>query len=73
MKYLIGGCLLYGAIFFVLFWLRPKSKLHTMTLETFDRKKKIMTFTVMALLVLLCTIPMGIVPGWNGTEDQRQG
>ena len=69
MKYLIGGCLLYGAIFFVLFWLRPKSKLHAMTLETFDRNKKIMTFTVMALLVLLCTIPMGIVPGWNGTED----
>lgn len=53
---------------FLLFWLRPKSKLHRMTLETFGKRERIVTSVVLVLLILLCILPMGLAPGWNGEE-----
>lgn len=67
-KYFLEGCILYGAVLFVLFWLRPKSKLHRMTLETFGRNHRIITSVVLLLLILVCVLPMGLAPGWNGED-----
>lgn len=72
MKYFLSGSLLYLGVVAVLFVLRPKSKLHQTTLENFDRKKQITTLVVMAGLILLCTLPMGLAPGWNGQNPESR-
>lgn len=69
MAYLAGGILLYGSISAVLFLIRPKSRLHRVTMETLGQKEKIAAAAVMLLLILACVIPMGWVPGWTGQED----
>lgn len=67
-KTILAGCLLWGAIFFLLFCLRPKARLHNMTLETEDVRVRGLIFAVFLLTVLLCTLPMGLSPAYNGEE-----
>lgn len=70
--YFLLGCMVYGMVLFILFWIRPKSVLHRMTLETFGRKEKVIVSVVLILLVLLCVLPMGLSPGWNGQEENTR-
>lgn len=65
-KYFAAGYFIWGIVILILFCLRPKSRLHYMTIETFGcTKQKITVFTV-CLIVFICTAPMGLSPLWNG-------
>ena len=66
--YFLGGCAIYGIVLFVLVMLRPKSALHTKKLTDCGRREKITIGVVLVILILLCTLPMGLAPGWNGEE-----
>lgn len=68
LKYFLLGCMFYGVVFLILLCLRPKSKLHQMTLGTIGRTEKIVMFAVLLVLMLACVLPMGLAPGWNGEE-----
>lgn len=66
--YFLGGCAIYGIVLFVLVMLRPKSALHTKKLTDCGRREKITIGVVLVILILLCTLPMGLAPGWNGED-----
>ena len=66
--YFLGGCSIYGIVLFVLVMLRPKSALHTKKLTDCGRREKITIGVVLVILILLCTLPMGLAPGWNGED-----
>lgn len=67
-KTILAGCLLWSAVFFLLFCIRPKAWLHSMTLEMTDIRVRTLTFMVLLLTVLVCTLPMGLSPAYNGEE-----
>ena len=66
--YFLGGCAIYGIVLFVLVMLRPKSALRTKKLTDCGRREKITIGVVLVILILLCTLPMGLAPGWNGED-----
>lgn len=66
--YFLGGCAIYGIVLFVLVMLRPKSALHTKKLTDCGRREKIIIGVVLVILILLCILPMGLAPGWNGED-----
>ena len=70
--YFLGGCAIYGIVLFVLGMLRPKSALHTKKLIDCGRREKITIGVVLVILILLCTLPMGLAPGWNGEDPARR-
>lgn len=39
--YFLGGCAIYGIVLFVLVMLRPKSALHTKSLQTADAGRRL--------------------------------
>ena len=54
-----------------LIWARPKSVLHTVSLFALEKHKRIIVI-VIAATVLLCTLPMGLSPVWNGQLINHQ-
>lgn len=71
-KYFIAGCLLYGAILLILFLLRPNAKLQRMTIDEGGKKQSIIILAVMIGVILLCTLPMGLTPIWNGEDPEHR-
>ncbi len=67
-KTILAGCLVWSAVFFLLFCLRPKAWLHSVALETVDVRVRRLIFLVLLLTVLVCTLPMGLSPAYNGEE-----
>lgn len=67
-KTILAGCLLWCVVFCFLFWIRPKAWIHSMTLETADTRARGLIFVVLLLTVLVCTLPMGLSPSYNGED-----
>nr|MDE7247257.1 hypothetical protein [Lachnospiraceae bacterium] len=67
-KTILAGCLFWSAVLFLLFCIRPKAWLHSRTLEWTDTRARILTFMVLLLTILVCTLPMGLSPAYNGEE-----
>lgn len=67
-KFVVIGCALWIAFFMVIFLLRPSSFLHKITIDSMDNKTKIFTIFVLAILIIMCTKPMGLCPVENGVE-----
>lgn len=66
-KTLLAGYLIWGFFIAVLLCIRPESRLHEITLETLRctvRRGVIMV--VLLLVILLCILPMGLSPSYNG-------
>lgn len=66
-KILLAGYLIWGFFIAVLLCIRPGSRLHEITLETLRcivRRGVIMV--VLLLVILLCILPMGLSPSYNG-------
>ncbi len=55
-----------GAIVFLIYTIRPKSRLHNITLENCSKKHHILTLIVITVTVLCSVLPMGLTPIWNG-------
>ena len=66
--YCLAGCAFWGVIVFLLYSIRTKSKVHIQTMEDFGRRKLVITFLVMLVTILICTMPMGLSPIWNGEQ-----
>lgn len=73
-SYFAAGCLVWGILFWILFYLRPKSKIHEITIEKWNRKEKITVLLAVLFTILLCILPMGLAPMWNGENpgDRNQ-
>lgn len=67
-KTILAGCLLWGFLFFLLFCLRPKARIHGITQETAPDRERGLVFVVFLLTFLACTLPMGLSPAYNGEE-----
>ncbi len=62
-----GFVWLYLGLFAMLmFALRPGSPLHFARVEGDTRKKQILTLAVAVVTILVCILPMGTLPIWNG-------
>lgn len=70
--YFLLGCLFWGVLLWVLFALRPKSWLNDATLEQIQGKTKILLLVVPIIVILLCTLPMGLSPFWNGEIPEHR-
>lgn len=60
------GILLWGSIFLLCYYVRPKSKIHKILLVDLHKKGKLTVCLICIMEILLCTLPMGISPTWNG-------
>jgi hypothetical protein len=67
-KTLLAGIFLWGGFFAVLLCLRPGSPLHTVSFEIKNRKAGYLSAAVLALTILLCVLPMGLSPSYNGEK-----
>ena len=65
-KTLLAGYVIWGGFLLILFGLRPKSFLHGITFENTSRAAKGLTTAVFIFTVLLCVLPMGLSPSYNG-------
>ena len=66
-KTILAGYLIWGSFIAVVFCLRPGSGLHRITLETADSTvRKRLTIAVLICVILLCILPMGLSPSYNG-------
>ncbi len=65
-NFVLSGCLVWGIVIAVLFCLRSRSRIHSMTLAMQGRAQRILILTVMAVTIVSCTAPMNLSPCWNG-------
>ncbi len=66
------GCLVWGMIIVLMFFLRPKSRLHDVTMEIIGKKKKTLIVSLQIIIILGCTLPMGLSPFWNGEIPEHR-
>lgn len=65
-SYFIMGCLVWGIIIFAVYFLRPKSYIHSVKINIQEgMHKRLLLFTMIGV-TLTCTVPMGLCPVWNG-------
>lgn len=67
-KTLLAGYFVWGILLLLLFCLRPKSRLHTITLESANSifSLRWICLAVSAATILVCILPMGLSPSYNG-------
>lgn len=68
-KSFFAGCFFWGILIWAVYCLRTKSKIHAATMETFGQKKRLVTGAVLVMTILICILPMGLSPDWNGEKD----
>lgn len=64
-KYFLAGLAFWATIIFLLYTLRPSSRLH-MEISSIARREKIICLSVMMILIALCVVPMAWNPHWTG-------
>lgn len=62
---MVGVCF-WSTLVFVLWILGRDSRIHTLKMEDAGKKENVVTILLIVLLILMCTIPMGMSPVWNG-------
>lgn len=74
MKFLLAGCAFWGAAAAALFAVRPGAKLNGPAVGVAgpQRWPKTAALVVMALVILVCVLPMGLSPFWNGEEPDHR-
>lgn len=71
-QYIVSGGVLWTIILFVLFQIRPKAALHQMNVDLSNKKNRVATLVVLVATILVCTIPMGWNPIWNGEQPDHR-
>lgn len=72
MKYLAAGIIFWCAAVFALFSVRPNAFLNRETIEKINIKDKIITAVTAVVVILLCVLPMGLSPIWNGEIPEHR-
>ena len=67
-KTLLAGYFIWGVFFFVLLCLRPGSSLHSITMDAKSKKVGWLFVLTLTMTILLCVIPMGLSPSYNGEK-----
>lgn len=67
------GIIFWSIVAALIYLARPSSKLNTTRLESGGRKNTILTVGVCLFIVILCTLPMGLSPYYNGTLPENRG
>lgn len=65
-QYRISGILFWVAILLICYYIRPKSAIHGILLADLHKKGRMVICLICFLEILICTLPMGISPTWNG-------
>ena len=65
--YFLAGCALWGCVVLALYALRAGSPLHAAPVEMTGRSRALV-LAVLCATVLVCVLPMGLSPIWNGQE-----
>ena len=72
-RYVIFSCLFWGLILRILYLYRPGVEAHKKTIEQLESKKyQIKLLVVVAATILMCILPMGVSPIWNGTIEESR-
>ena len=58
----------WSAVVVALFLVRPKAKLHQITMDSLTLIHRILIFAVIAVEIFCCIKPMGWLPIWNGRD-----
>lgn len=69
-KYFLAGLAFWAAIIFLLYTLRPSSRLHV-EISTITRREKIICLVVMCTLIAACVVPMAWNPNWSGEAHRH--
>ena len=64
-KYFLAGLVFWAAIIFLMYTLRPSSRIH-LEISTIAHREKILCLGVMSILIVLCVVPMAWNPHWTG-------
>ncbi|MBQ7493815.1 MAG: hypothetical protein IJT47_05255 [Selenomonadaceae bacterium] len=64
-KYFLAGLIFWAAIIFLLYTLRPSSRLHV-EISAIARREKLICLSVMAILIAAIVVPMAWNPHWTG-------
>ncbi len=67
-KTLLAGYFIWGVFFFVLLCLRPGSSLHSITMDAKSKMVGRLSVLTLTVTILLCVIPMGLSPSYNGEK-----
>ena len=67
MKYVILGVLFYCLIGLLIWFFRPSAKIHKDVMFQSGRKHRILYWSVCIITILICILPMGLPPVWNGS------
>ena len=60
------GVLFWAGILLICYYMRPRSALHGILLDDLHKKGRVSICLICFLEILICTLPMGISPTWNG-------
>lgn len=72
LKYIVAGMLFWGCVVFLLFSVCPKSLCHKIQVDKMGKIQNITVFAVMFSVILLCILPMGLSPLWNGEIPEHR-
>ena len=74
--YRAAGCILWAFIFAYLYLIQPFSKYLNIPFASSDgslkKSHECITFITCAILILACTLPMGLAPAYNGEFPQHR-
>lgn len=65
-KYFIEGCIAWGIVILLFCLIGAKSRLHLVSIEHLKNAEKVFCISVMIGVILICVLPMGLSPIWNG-------
>lgn len=68
--YTILGCFFWGMVLFSLYILRPKSWVHSVPMQI--KGIRLFIFSIVFILILICILPMGWCPIWNGEIPEHR-
>ena len=74
--YRATGCVLWGGIFAYLYLIQPFSRFHQISLTASNgaipKKHDFILSVTCSLLILACTLPMGLAPAYNGEFPEHR-
>ncbi len=73
MKFFLASCAFWGAAAAAVFAVRPGSRLNRPAVGTAGWPLRSAALVLMLLLILLCVLPMGLSPVWNGEIPEHRG
>lgn len=72
MKFFLAGCVFWGICAFIIYAVRPNAILSEKTVKTTNRRDHLIIASVMAVIILLCTLPMSLSPTYNGEKSTHR-